>query len=366
MIRIAARVAARITASTVDRHLDVFVRTALLEGIAGVRPHQWSSRGRSGLDAAGRHLGIDPESPWLSTTDSGMYASFVRAARSILGRSDMFDAADDLVSRVISGETMASRPGGVLYNVGQYLAEGSRWTSLPGDGFTSARNIVLRHLNQRALNDIRGKTRERTRLGPTVQEGLETDDGRITQLPATSAYSPYAEDLVLGRFLDGPWADQAREWLMDLWSRELRDSDMNVVRAWMADPGKNFTQLGRELGISGSFIGKAVVRAREVAQREVLRNPPPFLADMDLQEELSGLQMGVRRASSRVTLDQMHVSYPDPKTVRLMVYTSGSRTYSGFVEARVGPNQVAELVRQFKFAGLTVDPDDVETAIEMA
>jgi hypothetical protein len=49
-----------------------------------------------------------------------------------------------------------------------------------------------------------------------------------------------------------------------------------------------------------------------------------------------------------------------------LVYTSGSRTYSGFVEARVGPNQVTEIIRQLKFARLTADSDDVEAAIEMA
>jgi hypothetical protein len=79
--------------------------------------------------------------------------------------------------------------------------------------------------------------------------------------------------------------------------------------------------------------------------------------------ELSGLRMGVRRASIQVTLDRMHVSYPNPRTIRLMVYAPG---YSGYFEARVGLNQVTKLVDDLRMAGLTVDPDDVEAAIEMA
>ena len=67
----------------------------------------------------------------------------------------------------------------------------------------------------------------------------------------------------------------------------------------------------------------------------------------------------------QISPDEFHISYPDSRTIRLMVYTSGSGTYSGFVEARVGPNQVADLVRQLRFAGFTVDPDDLEAAIEM-
>ncbi|NBR00880.1 MAG: hypothetical protein EBT79_06375 [Actinobacteria bacterium] len=364
MIRLAAHIAAQITASAVDRHLDIFVRTAILEGVAGVRPHLWTSRGMAGLDAAVRHLGLSDESPWASTMDTRMYGAFVNAARSILARSNMVDSADDLISRVISGETLPNRPGGVFYNVGEYLAE--HGGVLASTSLLSARNIVLRHIKQRALNEIRGQTRELKRLGPTIQEGVETDEGIVTQLPGTTAFSADASDMVLARFLDGPWADQARQWLSDLWERELRGSDLAVIRAWLRNPEKNYTELGRELGISGSFIGKAFRRAMDRARDEIERNPPPFIAEMAMAEELAVLQRGVRRASSQVTPDQMHVSYPDPRTIRLTVYTAGSRTYSGFVEARVGPNQVAELVRQFGWAGLTVDPADVEEAIEMS
>lgn len=81
-----------------------------------------------------------------------------------------------------------------------------------------------------------------------------------------------------------------------------------------------------------------------------------------IKEELSA----ARRARSLSEGLDFHVSYPDPRTIRVLVYATGSSTYSGFVEARVGPNQVDDLVRQFKYAGFIVDPDDIEAAIEMA
>ena len=80
----------------------------------------------------------------------------------------------------------------------------------------------------------------------------------------------------------------------------------------------------------------------------------------------SRLRQIIREEASTMSPDDFHVSYPDPRTIRLLVSKAGSGTYSGFVEARVGPNQVADLVRQLKYSGLTVDPNDIEAAIEMA
>jgi len=83
-----------------------------------------------------------------------------------------------------------------------------------------------------------------------------------------------------------------------------------------------------------------------------------------IKEELSVVER--RRARSLSEGLDFHVSYPDPRTIRVLVDATGSSTYSGFVEARVGPNQVDDLVQQFKDAGFIVDPDDIEAAIAMA
>lgn len=358
MHRISADLAARIVASISDVWFDRYVRTAILEGVAGVRPHTWT-RTQSGFDTAVETTGVSGH--WLAR-NSGMYGSFVRAANSILSRSGLFDSAEDLIQRVISGDTLPGQPGGELYAVGRQLSE-----VIPGNdkGFDAARGLVLRHIKQRALNEIRGMTRERARTGPVVQEGLRSDEGVVEQYPETTMLSGDASDIAFVEFLSGPQADEARRWLMDLWSRELRDSDLAVVRAWLNDPDKNYTQLGRELGISGSFIGKAIVRARDVAIKAIQKDPPEFVRKLRMREDVAPLGVSVRRAST-LSPDDFWVQYPDPRTIRLLISKPGSGTYSGFVEARVGPNQVTDLVRQLRYAGLTVDPDDIESAIEMA
>jgi hypothetical protein len=363
MHRITAAVASRIAASVADLWMDRYIRTAILEGAAGVPPYTWT-RDRDGLEQA---LAATNASGQWAARDSHMYRVFVRAAGATLGRSDMFDSAEDLVQRVITGDTRPGQPGGELYAVGRQLSEhiGKGMGAGDDSGFRPAMSYVLKHIKQRALNEIRGMTRERARIGPGVQEGLESDDGRMDQYPGTTSFSSDAADIAFGEFLMGPQADKARRWLLELWSRELRDSDMAVVRAWLNDPDKNYTQLGRELGITGSFIGKAIVRAKAIAVDAIQRNPPDFVRELLMKEDVAPLGYAVRRAST-LSPDDFHVSYPDPKTIRVLVSKPGSGTYSGFVEARVGPNQVADLVRQFKYSGLTVDPNDIEAAIEMA
>lgn len=299
MHRLAADLTARIAASIADRWFDQHVRTAILEGVAGVPAHTWTRDTTHGLRKALDHLQIPAGSPWASP-NSGLYGSFVRAAKSVLGRSGLYDSDEDLVQKVISGESLPSVPGGELYAVGRQVVRLVE-TSGGMDGVDAARGLVIRHLKQRALNEIRGVTRERARTGPGVQEGIEGLSGQVGQYPGGSDYSSDAEEIAVDELLFGPNADRAKAWLMDLWSRELRDSDLNVVRAWLADPSKNFTQLGRELGITGSFIGKAVVRAREVAQRAIAADPPDFVRTMQMREELAPLGIGVR--SRRASVD---------------------------------------------------------------
>lgn len=362
MQRLAAAVIARIAASIADRWFDQHVRTAILEGVAGITPHTWTRDTANGLKKALNHLHIPADSPWAAR-DSGMYAAFVRTATTTLSKSDLYDAAEDLIQSVISGASLPGTAGGELYAVGRQVAD----LVGQGGGFENARALVLRHIKQRALVVIRGRDRARARTGPTIQEGRETDDGRIEQLPDVSAYSGYAKDLAFMDFLSGPDADEARYWLRDLWAKSLRPSDWKVVQAWLDNPSKNQTQLANELGLSsGSFIGKAIARARDVAIEAVKKNPPDFVRKLRMKEVLAPLGISVRKASSDLSPDNFHVSYPNPRTIRILVYTDGSRTYSGFVEARVGPNQVDDLVRQFKYAGFIVDPDDIESAIEMA
>jgi hypothetical protein len=292
----------RIAASIADQWFDKVLRTSILEGAAGVHPGTWTRDSMRGFDKALDHFNLR-NSPWAAR-DSGLYSALIRASRATLGRSGLYDSADDLVQSIIAGETLPS-PGGEPAAVGQHLRDEIQI----GSGLERARALLLKHLKQRALNMIRGSDRERARIGPGIQEGIEGPEGQVGQYPGSSLYSVDPDDIAVEEFLSGPDADRAKAWLMDLWSRELRDSDFNVINAWLANPNKNFTQLGRELGISGSFIGKAVVRAREIAQRAIVNDPPDFVRTMQMREELAPLSIGVRsRKASDITRFRTAVS----------------------------------------------------------
>lgn len=360
MHRIAASLVSKIAASIADRWFDQHVRTAILEGVAGVPVHTWTRDTTNGLKKALAHLNLPATSPWAAR-DSGLYTTLVRTATTILSKSGLFDSAEELVQKVISGESMTGTPGGELYLVGKQIANA---VEADGEGLDSARALILRHLRQRALNEIRDQGRRRDRLGPTVQEGVETD-GRMEQLPGTSAYSRDAVDVAFGDFL-GAHGHRARQWVMDLWARELRPSDQKILQAWLEDPEKPDTALGRELGVSNSFIGKAKRRAIEVARQAVLEDPPDFIRDLRMKEELAGMGIGVRRANQMLRPQDFHVSYPNPFTVRLSINNPHFSGFTGFFEAPANRMASTILWKQVKSAGFNVDPEDLEAAIEMA
>lgn len=301
MHRLAHSFIARFAASITDRWFDQHLQTAILEGVANVPPHTWTRDTHGGLNKALNHLNLQ-DSDWGG--NSGLYGALVRAAKAILGPSGLHDSAEDLVQRVISGDTLPGTPGGEPYLVGRQIAPQVE-AGEQGGGIGAARALLLRHLKQRALNEIRGSNRERTRIGPGVQEGIESDDGRVEQYPGSTMYSPEAGDVALESLLSGPGADRAKAWLVDLWSERLRPSDLNIVRAWLADPNKNYQQLGRELGVSGSFIGKAMTRAVEIARTALETNPPDFVRQLQMRELAAPLNIGVR---SRLAAVQAHTT----------------------------------------------------------
>ena len=302
MTRLSTHIAHSIIAAIADRHFDVYIRTTLLEGIAGVRPGLWASRGTIGLELAVAELGLPPDSLWASPRDTGTYGNVFRYARSTLARSKREDRAEEVLSDVMSGVSLGGRPGGVLYQIGALLKENGKWDK-KDRSLGDATRLLIRHVGQRVLNTIRGLKREESNFGlrtPVQDRPAKSNEmnWEIDQLPGTTMFSPDAADVTFQRFLGGPWADQARTWLMDVWEQELRPSEIGIVRAWLMDPDKPALQLGKELGVSNSFIGKTIKRAISIAQDAFTRTPPDFVRDMDLNEELSGLGINVRRATN--------------------------------------------------------------------
>lgn len=70
-----------------------------------------------------------------------------------------------------------------------------------------------------------------------------------------------------------------------------------------------------------------------------------------------------KSASRKLLPGEFHVEYPHSRMIRLLVYPPGLST---FFEALANPNAPQKLLSDLRDAGLTVDLDDLQEAIEQA
>jgi hypothetical protein len=285
MPRLAAEAVTRMASSLTDRLFDQTVRAIILEGAAG-KPYGAWSRSRANLQGAAAHFNFAGNNPWL-VQDAGVYKAMIRAAMQVAKRMEV---AEDIVQRVISGETLSSVRGGELYAVGKQIA-GELETD-PDAALQTAKSFIVRHTTQKALNILRGEKREQARYGPTVQEGEVSDEGIAQQVPSTTMWSGDAGDAFMA-LLSGPHGSAARTWLTGVWKTKLSDSEASIMQAWLAHPGMNNRQLAQEIGLTdGSYIGKTVKKAIAVAADEMKRRPPSFIQGLELATELEALGYG--------------------------------------------------------------------------
>ena len=285
MPRLAAQAVSRMASSLTDRLFDQTVRAIILEGAAG-KPYGAWSRSRANLGAAKVHFNFESNNPWLAA-DAQVYKAMFRAAMQIAKRQEL---AEDIVQRVISGESMPAVRGGELYAVGKQIA--GELESDPAGALQTAKNFLVRHVTQKGLNILRGEQREQKRLGPTVQEGDVSDEGVAQQVPSTTMWSGDASDAFLS-LLSGPQGNAVRSWLLGVWQQRLSDSEVSIMQAWLAHPGMTNRQLAQEIGLTdGSYIGKTIKKAISEAADEMKRRPPSFLRGLDLATELEGLGYG--------------------------------------------------------------------------
>lgn len=83
---------------------------------------------------------------------------------------------------------------------------------------------------------------------------------------------------------------------------------------------------------------------------------------LDVYEYMAHGQ-GRKTAQKKLLPGQFHVEYPHSRILRLLVYAPG---HSTFFDAPANANAVPKLLTDLANAGLVVDPDDLQEAIEMA
>lgn len=141
------------------------------------------------------------------------------------------------------------------------------------------------------------------------------------------------------------------------------------------DPMQDYPQLYKELRSSGvswsAFFG--------ALEDYVLNNGDAFSAvrdfklklslraDKEVEELASALEdlnfQGRKTAQKKLSPDQLHVEYPNFRTIRLLVYAPG---YSTFFEAPADQRAVPKLLADLANAGLSANPEDLQEAIEQA
>jgi hypothetical protein len=218
-----------------------------------------------------------------------MYTLLLSTAKLMLGRSGIGDTAEDLVQKILSGETLRSVPGGELYAIGGQIKHELEADNFGTKAMAHARSLLVTHLKQRAINEIRGTGREKKRYGPSVGEGGTTEQGAVVNSPATNLWTGTAFDSAFEKFLSGPKADQARQWLRETWSNLLRPSEFKVMQVRLDNPDLNIGQVAKVLGVDGSFVGRTLTRARQVARDELRENPPSFFRDLLFEEVQSSM-----------------------------------------------------------------------------
>ena len=67
------------------------------------------------------------------------------------------------------------------------------------------------------------------------------------------------------------------------------EREFKVMQARLDNPDMNIGQIAKVLGVDGSFVGRTLTRARQVARDEARENPPSFFQDLLFEEVQSSM-----------------------------------------------------------------------------
>lgn len=284
-----------------DNQMDQTIRTAILEGFAGVPVGTWTRKGTAGIYIAQRALpDVSPE--WFDR-NKGFYAgAFVVALRKLQNKNE----AADLVQTVMGGLTISSK-GGELYLIGKRLAESGK------ADLGKAKAYLFTHLTQRTISENRDE-RHRNRESPLthVDESGETVDmdipaGRndvvdvILNLATSQGKGSLQIYQILRKFFAKEWASAPNR--------------LAIFDKIMEDPGLSDVGVARALGhgekdpVPWIMLGAATMVSRirrdiRDLMPQAVRESPEITKIVDLQEALAdmGYGQGWKTAKLRAVL----------------------------------------------------------------
>lgn len=216
-----------------DRYLDIHVRLAILDEVAG-HPNVWVRKQPGvALEEARSALGGAGYMPtWFSDADTGLVAAIRRGAMGAKkdGLTLSPEEIEDAVMRIIGGFT-AIRHGGVL-------AELARKVDFRGpSGLSHVKHLLGRHAWHRAISELR----TRHDAEPLTEE---TDE-------------QVAEPVVLSEviFNSAVYPDVKR-WLRGIWAEVYASapSKVRILDLWLGDPSLSYTTIARMLNLNTNQI----------------------------------------------------------------------------------------------------------------
>lgn len=281
-----AHLVQKVADAAIDAYNDQAIRVGILEGIAGVHPGTWGSKGTVGIHLAQRAL---PDFPveWFDRNTGTYRALYVVALRKLKKK----DYAEDLVQQVIGGMTLTT-PGGELYSVGKVLAkEGSR-------DLGHAKAMLLRHIGQRSMSENRGEGWESSMV-------REDEDGGVSEMDVAS--TPDREDLIDAILwtVSSPEGinvyQSVRKFLQRKWPSA--PSKMVIFDKIIENPNASDVQVARDLGHGENdpepWIARGAATRISLIRREIRdlmpefgRQHPEIFKQIDMKEALSNLGFG--------------------------------------------------------------------------
>lgn len=222
-----------------NTQLDMTLRAAILEGVAGVTPRTWSRlHGAKGLELAAQallDLDLDPE--WFAFSDTGTCTAILRGAHAG-GRGGKLspEAAEDILQAIIGGLTL-STPGGEPYAVGKTLAHSGRKPSL-----SEAQGMLARHAKGRVISE--------GRKDPGVSLTQDLEDGGAAERDLPSSTGNRSDKELFADLLAGPKGPHVARIIQDkMYQVYPKDSSKRAIfDKWLEDPTKSAVTIATELG----------------------------------------------------------------------------------------------------------------------
>lgn len=276
--------------------LDMTLRAAILEGVAGVTPLIWARlSGGKGLELAAKALpDLNPE--WFSFSDTGTCEAILRGAHSG-GRGGKLtqEAANDILQEIVGGLTLRA-PGGEPYDVGKKLAHGGK------PSLSEAQAMLARHARGRVISE--------GRKDPGVSLTQDLEDGGAAERDLPSSAGNRSDKEIFADLMASPKGPHIARIIQNKMYQVYPEggSKRAIFDKWLEDPNKDAVSMAKELGKlfsnpkaeSATYVSR-ILRDIWSLIGTIVRTDKQIQRILEMMGELEPLGYGHRAAAKRLS-----------------------------------------------------------------